>query len=84
MSDQNATQEPTTEPARPAKSELKSVRYVGSADVRSISGKDLESAGFAGNEDLSWSADNQYTVPVKGIKADVLDLLAKDSDFVLE
>lgn len=69
----------------PKMSELTGIRYVGIADIRSLTTEDLESMGAENPKgDLEWSASNGKLVAASDINASTRDALLADPDFVAE
>lgn len=74
-----------TAPEAPNMSDLTGVRYVGRANVKSISAKDLESLGIENPKgDLEFNADNKHFISASEINAATRDWFATQSDFVVE
>lgn len=82
-SDAKTAEVHTTNEDVPKMSELTGIKYVGVADVRSITAEDLQSLGDENPKgDLVWSAHNNFTVPTKDFSAATRDALLADPDFV--
>lgn len=69
------------EPAEtPKMSDLGGIRYVGMADVKTLTKQDLESLGAEEPKgDLTWDASNSKVVPTKEFNASTRDVLLADS-----
>jgi hypothetical protein len=63
--------------------DIEGVRYVGRADVKTLTVADLESVGVVNPKgDLRWSAeDNQHFVPKNQFNASTLDWFLTQPDF---
>lgn len=76
----------TTEEARPNMAELTGIKYTGGHDVRSLSVADLKTLGVdvAKSEDgLTWSAANDFIVPIAEVNAATVDALRTLPEFEL-
>ena len=75
-SEPTATHEPSTERATMA--ELSGIRFAsGSVDRRVMTAAGLRSVGVEpkSEDDLIWSRDNDFTVPIDAVNAATVDLL---------
>lgn len=69
----------------PKMSELKGIRYVGMADVKTLTKDDLTAiSGKEAKGDLVWSAENGKVVPTEEFNAATRDALLADPNFVAE
>jgi hypothetical protein len=64
--------------------DITGVRYIGTADARSLTTRDLETVGVEARGDLSWDASNGKFVPKEELNADTLHWLAAQPDFRAE
>ena len=84
VSDAVAPSGETTEENMPKMSELQGIKYVGMADVKSVTAYDLQSMGVEDPKgDLTWSADNGFIVPTSEFNAATRDKLLSNKDFVV-
>jgi len=61
----------------------KVVKYVGTADVRRISAADWRKADVEDQNQVEWSKDNKFTVPVADLSDNAMQIIEKDSGFVI-
>lgn len=69
----------------PTMADLAGIRYVGMADVKTLSTNDLVAMGVAGGPpkgDLRWDASNGFVVQTGEFNAATRDVLLANKDFV--
>lgn len=76
----------TNEPTEiPKMAELKGIRYVGIADVKTLTANDLRSMGVEDPKgDLVWSDQNSKVTPTEEFNAATRDVLLSSPDFVAQ
>jgi hypothetical protein len=73
--------EATAETTKPTAKPSGTVKYIGSADVRSISEAEWAQVGVEGQADVVWDRSNDFTVKASELSAPALEVVKRDAGF---
>lgn len=62
---------------------VKAVKYLGVADIRSISSEEWKAAGVRGQDATVWSAENGFTILGERFNKSALSYFADDPEFAV-